>query len=244
MGDRFYCPGPWPDGLAELGVDEAHHLARVRRVGIGEFVAIFDGKGRSASAEVVHLGRHRVVLAVVAELGDDLALAGPLILATAVPKGDRFDWLVEKATEIGVTRLIPLVTARSAVDPRSSKLDRLRRGVVEGSKQSGRSTLMELDPPMAWPDWLEASRGLAASRYLAHPGGGRPATGADSLRGIAVAIGPEGGFTEVEVEEAEEAGFRAIGLGPTVLRVETAAVAACVRVLDWAEAEAGREGPG
>jgi 16S rRNA (uracil1498-N3)-methyltransferase len=244
VSDRFYCPDPWRDGRAVLDGDEARHLAKVRRVGIGEVVTLFDGQGRSAMAEVVELGRDRVDLIIREESTADRSLAGPLILATAVPKGDRFDWLVEKATELGVTRLVPLVTARSVVDPRSAKLDRLRRLVVEASKQSGRARLMELDAPTAWADWLTRSRAAAGSRYVADPGGGRLAVGppCDLTRGVAVTIGPEGGFTANELEEAKASGHRAIGLGPTILRVETAAIAACAAVLTWAESERGKSG--
>ncbi len=236
MADRFYCPGPWAGGVAVLDGDEARHLAKVRRVGLGESVALFDGAGRAGVATVVEIGRDRVVLQVVAETDDDRKLSIPLVLATAVPKRDRFDWLVEKATELGVTRLIPLVTARSVVDPRTTKLDRLRRLVVEASKQSGRATLMTIDGPRAFADWLRDR--TIESRYIAQPTGHRLIACPDPwlATGIGLTIGPEGGFTDAELAQAETAGLRTIGLGPTILRVETAAVAACVAVLTICDA--------
>ena len=155
MADRFYCPGPWPDGRAVLEGDEARHLARVRRVGVGESVAFFDGRGarghRPRSSRSGATGSTWPSSRTGCRGG---TLRGGLILATAVPKGDRFDWLVEKATELGVTRLVPIRAERSSVDPRPAKLDRLRRLVVEACKQSGRSRLMEIAETVAWADWL------------------------------------------------------------------------------------------
>lgn len=239
MGDRFYCPGPWRDGRATLDGDEARHLARVRRVGVGARVGLFDGLGRSASAEVVAVGRDRVELILLGESRPPDP--GPLVLATAVPKGERFDWLVEKATELGVTRLVPILAERSAVDPRGSKLVRLRRVVVEACKQSGRSRLMDIEEPMAWGDWLSIDPAGAATRLLAHPGGPRLGDGPpiDLAAGVALAVGPEGGFTVAEVEAARAAGYRAVGLAATVLRIETAALSACAAAL-----AVGRRDPG
>ncbi len=230
MGDRYYCPGPWREGRAILEGDEVRHLARVRRVEVGGRVEVFDGIGHVATAEVVAIGRDRAELAIVGG-GEGMDLAGTLILASAVPKGDRFDWLVEKATELGVTRLVPIRAERSTVDPRATKLERLRRVVVEACKQSGRARLMTLDEPMDWRDWLDSGSGGAGARLVAHPGGDRLGPAPDLAAGVALAIGPEGGFTGAEVAEAREAGYRAVGLGPTILRVETAAVASCAAVV-------------
>ncbi len=242
MSDRFYCPDRPVDGRARLEGDEARHLIKVRRVAVGESVELFDGRGHRYRAEVATLGRDLVDLAVLALADPDPAPALALTLATAVPKGDRFDWLIEKATELGVARLIPLVTERSSVDPRSAKLERLRRVVIEASKQSRRDRLMDLDPPTPWSSLVESpGSGL---RLLAHPGG-RPiaAVGPELSRGSAlVAIGPEGGFTPAEVGRAEAAGWGLVGLGPTVLRVETAAIAATAALLAAAEAFRGSSG--
>ena len=116
MLDRFYCPKPPIDGLAVLEGDEARHLIRVRRVDVGEMVELFDGRGSAYRAKVSSLGRDRVELTITGLSGEGGVARLSLTLATAVPKGERFDWLVEKATELGVSRLIPLVTERSVVD--------------------------------------------------------------------------------------------------------------------------------
>jgi 16S rRNA (uracil1498-N3)-methyltransferase len=230
LADRFYCPGPWVGSRATLVGDEAKHLARVRRVGVGDRVELFDGRGRIAEAEVAEIGRDRVELALLTEGPGGRDLDGSLILATAVPKGERFDWLIEKATELGVTRLVPILTERSVVDPRSSKLDRLRKLIIEACKQSGRSRLMELSEPVGWEEWLRFGKVGVETRLVAHPGGGRiPEVKAGY--NVTIAIGPEGGFTDAEITGAEQAGYQRIGLGPTILRVETAALAACAGLL-------------
>jgi 16S rRNA (uracil1498-N3)-methyltransferase len=242
--DRFYCPDTPVGGRVVLVGDEARHLIRVRRVDLGECVEIFDGRGSSTQAEVAAMGRDRVELTVLGPSESRPASKCSLTLATAVPKGERFDWLVEKATELGVARLVPLVTDRSVVDPRSAKLDRLRRVIVEAAKQSRRDRLMELDPPTPWDSLIGSGR--SAVRLIAHPGasgiastGLRPDGGA-----VILAIGPEGGFTSAEVDRAIDAGWRAVGLGPTVLRIETAALAGCSTLLALAEADGSGTGAG
>ena len=117
MSDRFFCPDPPRDGHYRLGPEESRHLSRVCRLGAGDRVEIFDGKGFVTVAEVVPSAGDSVKLVAV---GEPLPLrdsSSSLWLATAVPKGDRFDWIVEKATELGVDRLIPLITERSVVAP-------------------------------------------------------------------------------------------------------------------------------
>jgi 16S rRNA (uracil1498-N3)-methyltransferase len=233
--ERFYCPDPLVDGLAILEGDEARHLIRVRRVAVGELVELFDGRGTAYRARVESLGRDRAVLTIEEPAEADRTPRFSLTLATAVPKGERFDWLVEKATELGVARLIPLVTERSVVDPRSAKLDRLRRLIVEASKQCRRNRLMDLEPPKAWNALVVSA--TETSRLIAHPGGpGMVSAGLLPGSGSAIlAIGPEGGFAEGEVARAVEAGWRPVGLGSTILRIETAALAGCSTILALTE---------
>jgi 16S rRNA (uracil1498-N3)-methyltransferase len=198
-------------------------------------VAVFDGLGHTYTAEVVATERGNVELLL---LGDPMIESPPacvLTLATAVPKGERLDWLVEKATELGVSRLQLLLTERSVVEPRTSKVDRLRRIVVEASKQCGRSRLMELNGPLTWPEYVATEQ--APARLLADPAGLPFSAWAGPLLGqpAAIAVGPEGGFTGDEVGIGLKAGWQAVCLGRTILRVETAALAASALVLQWAE---------
>lgn len=236
MPERFFCPFLPRDGRIRLEGDEFRHLVRVRRLGPGAAVEIFDGKGAATQAEVTALGKEWVDLeARGAPLADRVASCR-LTLATAVPKGERFDWLVEKSTELGVDRLVPIVTEHSVVDPRATKLDRLRRLIIEASKQCGRNRLMVLDPPVAWRDWLRVSS-AATVRLMAHPGGLPPGSWRRPLHGgeATLAIGPEGGFTEEETTSARTAGWQTVSLGPTLLRIETAAIAGCAAILALVE---------
>src|SRR5205823_5880899 len=127
-------------------------------------------------------------------------------------------------TELGVTRLVPLRTQRSVVHPK--EMHRLERAVVEASKQCGRNLLMAVGPLTEWADYCRGAD-LPAVRWVAHPGAETIAKG-EHRGDVAVAVGPEGGFTDEEIESARAAGWRVVGLGPRVLRVETAAVALAV----------------
>lgn len=220
MSERYYVDQPLAPGPVGLAGPEAHHLAVVCRVRAGDRVTLFNGDGRQYLALVTEAGKRGVRLEVEAveqpsrELGYRLAVAAPL------PRGDRAQFLVEKLTELGTTRFVPLKTARSVVHPR--EVDKLRRYVIEASKQCGRNVLMEVAPVIDWTEHARRSD-LPRTRLLAHPGGEPIA----SFRGedVACAVGPEGGFTDEEVALAREAGWRIVGLGNRILRIETAALA-------------------
>jgi len=153
-----------------------------------------------------------------------------LTLAVALPKGDRQKWLVEKATELGVTRLIPLVTERGVAQPTEAALERLRRSVIEASKQCGRNRLMEIGAPCAASECF-AQASAEAIHIVADPTGESLVAQSWSRRAgttatpMIAAVGPEGGFTPEEVAAAQVAGWRLVSLGSRVLRVETAAIA-------------------
>ncbi|QEH37643.1 Ribosomal RNA small subunit methyltransferase E [Aquisphaera giovannonii] len=231
MSARFHAPDPPRAGRYELRAEEARHLARVCRYAIGDRVEIFDGDGFVTEAEVVEIARDRVELVAVGPPILEEPPACPLTLATAMPKGERLDWLVEKATEVGVSRLVPLITERSVVDPRGSKLERLRRTIVEASKQSGRSRLMVLDEPVSWPEM--ATRAFGGVRLIADPGGLPHSRWPEVARGpgVALAIGPEGGFSPGEVQLALDSCWHPVRLARSILRIETAALVGAALVL-------------
>ena len=169
----------------------------------------------------------------------DRELPFGLTLGVALPKGDRQKWLVEKAVELGVTRIVPLRTERGVAQPVEQALARLRRSVIEASKQCGRNRLLQIHEPQAWPDFVSGAAD-AACRLLAHPDGAKGAcpdscvskNGTVPFDGgllgphqtVFLAIGPEGGFADEEAALAVSAGWRPIDLGPRILRVETAAI--------------------
>ena len=219
MADRFYTPGPVYPGDTILDGPEAHHLTAVRRFGPGDRVTLFTGDGREWPAEVVGVGKRSVALSVGEPAAVDRERVHELWVAAAVPKGDRADFLVEKLTELGVTRFVPLVTARSVVVPKS--VEKFQRMVIEASKQCGRNRLMTIDAVQPWAAFAGRSD-LPAERLMLHTTEAPPMASQTGPR--VVAVGPEGGFTS---DEAAAAGWQVASLGPRVLRVETAALAAC-----------------
>jgi 16S rRNA (uracil1498-N3)-methyltransferase len=184
-------------------------------------------------AQVTKVGRSQVELAVLERREIDREFSFPLVLGVALPKGERQKWLVEKATELGVSRIVPLKTGRSVAEPGESAIDRLRRSVIEASKQCGRNRLLEIVAPQELAAYL-ATPPEGAVRWFAHPGDAPLAEQTDpgeQNREVFLAIGPEGGFTADEAQLAFKLGWQAISLGPRILRVETAAIALCSRCL-------------
>ena len=240
MADRYFVENPIEGPAACLRGAEAHHLAHVMRAKPGVEVTLFDGGGAEFSARVERVGRSEIELTIVTRHAIDRETRVPITLAVALPKGDRQRSLVEKAVELGVARFVPLQTERGNDRESAAGLDRLRRAVIEASKQCGRNRLMTIDPPEKLADFLAAPDG-DAPRLLAHPGA--PScrsvlerlmpSGATPER-ITLMIGPEGGFTPAEVERAVAHRAHPVSLGPRILRVETAALtlAAAVMVRD------------
>jgi 16S rRNA (uracil1498-N3)-methyltransferase len=222
MSERYYVDTPLGPGRVELDGPEAHHLASVCRARPGDVVRLFNGDGREYLARVVSAERRRVTLAITEVTAPQRELPFPLEVAAPLPKGDRAQFLVEKLTELGVTSFVPLSTRRSVVHPREAKLEKLQRYVIEASKQCGRNVLLEVKPLESWGSYARRTD-LPALRVLAHPGG---AAREALTPGVAMtlAVGPEGGFTDEEVELARSVGWRLIDLGPRILRVETAAL--------------------
>lgn len=231
MSSRYYLESPPSGDRALVSGSEAHHLLHVMRARVGDEVTLFDGSGWQFAAVIDRVGRAEVGCQIVAREQVDRETPFELTLAVALPKGDRQQWLVEKAVELGVTRLLPLKTARGVAQPADNALARLRRGVIEASKQCGRNRLMEIAAPVAWQELVDAK--LSGWRLLAHPGcaslsailGDWRSTEQHDGSACFIAVGPEGGFTDEEVDIAVAAGWRSVDLGPRILRIETAAIA-------------------
>lgn len=239
MSQRFFMGTPPDQGYATLEGSEAHHLIHVMRCRVGDDVILFDGQGAEYGAKIAQIGRSAVQLAVSSKQMIDRELACSLHLGVALPKGDRQRWLVEKAVELGVTRLIPLVTKRGVAQPTDSALERLYRAGIEAAKQCGRNRLMEIVAPMELATFC-CQASPDQPRWLAHVQGRSLAdlVFPISCTAIHVAIGPEGGFTDQEVELAVGSGWQAVQLGPRILRVETAALALAAYVATACEKRA------
>lgn len=222
MADRFYINSALEMGVAVLQGAEAHHLTHVLRAHPGDRVLLFNGDGHEYLAEIVKAGRHDVTMNILERTSPERELGFRLVVAAPVPKGDRAQFLVEKLTELGASCFVPLHMQRSVVHPRDSKLERFERYVVEASKQCGRNVLMTIEPVADWHEFCRRGD-LPAARWLAHVGAtARPGSRESDL---VIAVGPEGGFAEDELQLASQHGWVTIGLGPRVLRIETAALA-------------------
>jgi len=231
MADRYFVDNPITTSTVMLTGDEARHVSSVMRAAVGDRLVLFDGSGAEFDAEISNVGKRAVELIVLARREVDRESPVRLTLAVALPKGDRQRWLVEKAVELGAARIVPMRTARSVAQPTDSACDRLRRAVIEASKQCGRARLLEIGPPTDLARLLDDDT-FPGRKLIAHPHESATplAEVAAEMRGESnsmealVAIGPEGGFSDEEFDAALAAGFTPLSLGRRILRVETAAV--------------------
>ena len=241
---RFYCPqiAASPNLAAAryfLEPAEAKHATSVLRLRVDDQLALFDGQGREALAKVIEAKRDTVSVEVIRWQEPDREQAVDLTLVIALPKGDRQKTLVDAATELGVTRLVPLLSHRAVAQPTDSALDRLRRQVIEACKQCGRNRLMEISSPITISQLATSTTNLSDLRVVAHPydiSGPRLPLAQHLMnppRTSMLAIGPEGGFTDEEVSELSRSGWSIVDLGPLVLRIEIAAIAAIAQLAGW-----------
>ena len=166
MSRRFFSDQPITSDSVELSGPEAHHLIHVMRAKVDDQVDLFDGSGAEFSARIDQVRRRDVVLCVQSKRWVDRELPFELVLAVALPRGDRQEWLVQKAVELGVTQLVPWQTHRSVARANEKSLERLRRTVIEASKQSGRNRLMEISATCDFADFLPQA--AARPSLLAH----------------------------------------------------------------------------
>lgn len=221
MSARFYVNLPLTTGPFTLDGAEAHHLATVCRLRPGAEICLFNGDGREYPARIVQVARREVRLEILGMEQPVRELPFTLEVAAPMPKGDRGQFLVEKLTEIGVTRYVPLACERSNLHPRDCKRERLERIVIEASKQCGRNVLMEIGELEEWGAYCV--RGNPGERRIfAHLGQGDAFK--SGIMPTRLAVGPEGGFTDDEVALAISNGWQAVSLGPRILRMETAAI--------------------
>lgn len=230
MPDRYFVQEPIAGGVARLEAEEAHHLMHVMRARPGEEVILFDGSGAQWRATITRLGRSEVELRLLDRDDVDRELPFELTLSVALPKGERQRWLVEKAVELGVRRLVPMTTERGVAQPVEKALVRLRRAVIEASKQCGRNRLMEIAAPLTAGELLTTPPVGDSIYALADPSGRQSLQAlfaghsANKARSVCFAIGPEGGFSGDELRLAELSGWPVVSLGPRIMRIETAAL--------------------
>lgn len=242
---RFLLPPDiWHSDPALTG-DEARHLSQVLRIRAGEGITVFDGCGRHAEAEVTAVSRDRVSLRISDEVQSLPPTLPAITLAQAIPKGKNMDLIVQKAVELGIAAIQPIITRHTIVHPDNGKSAKWRRVALEACKQCGQDRLPVIADPMGFNAWLDTARcqqGLKIIASLA-PGAGplrevlreHPATTAATLL-----VGPEGDFSPQETRSALAAGYVPVSLGSIVLRVETATLY-CLSALRYEFGGAARE---
>ncbi len=237
---RFFVdPGSIKEGLVRITGPDVVHITRVLRLGRGSTVVVLDGRGRSYEAEVRSTSRDEVVCGIIEELLTPPACPVKVTLVQGIPKGDKMDIIIQKGTELGISRVIPLICRRAVVkldgERMSRKVERWQRIALEAAKQCRRPDVPEVSEPaeldgvlahlpeqcVALIPWEEENK-VSLKDILYKNNAGEE---------IYVFIGPEGGFTPAEAEQAREAGVRPVTLGPRILRTETAGIAVLAMVL-------------
>jgi 16S rRNA (uracil1498-N3)-methyltransferase len=222
----WVAPEALAGGRAEVTGDDHHYLFRVRRLPVGARITVFDGAGAEAEAEVVAVEADRAVLAIGAARREP-APALHVTVVQALIKGDRMDWCVQKLVEVGADRIVVVATDRAVVrldaDRAAARQTRLAAIAREAAKQSRRAAV-----PAVEVATLDDGLAIAAELRLLCLPGGRPLRElwAQPARSAVLLVGPEGGLSPAEIERAMAANFEAVSLGSTVLRAETAGVAA------------------
>jgi 16S rRNA (uracil1498-N3)-methyltransferase len=208
---------------AQVALDaaQANYLGNVLRLRVGDGVLLFDGESGEWLASIAEVGKKRMTLAVAEQTRPPESIPD-LWLAFAPVKRAPVEWLVEKATELGVARLLPVMTQRTVIE--RLRLDRLQSIAIEAAEQCGRTMLPEISEPVALDAFLQSSERML---YFADETGGEPVASAFAPGPATILIGPEGGFTPEERDAVRAApGAKSISLGPRILRAETAALAA------------------
>ncbi len=239
---RFFAPALDPgDEIVELPREEGEHLARVLRLGVGDTVSVFDGRGREFLARIVSVMRRDVRVQLLSRVEPAAECGVPLTLAQAVLKGDRMDDVVRDAVMMGVAAIQPIVSTRTettvAALRRSGRVERWQRVALASVKQSGRAVLPEIRIPLTLDAYLNDPP-PALRMMLVEPSAGAASVPLSALerepppQDAALLVGPEGGWTPQECAAAAAAGVRCITLGPRTLRADAVPVAA-ISVLQY-----------
>ncbi len=232
MARIFIEPGRIKEYSATLPEGDAKKLLRVLRMNPGDSITLFDGV-REYSGIIKSLNQRSAEVSITEILENARDSRLHILLGQGAPKSEKLEYVVQKATELGAAEITPVILERSVKRPDAAdagkKISRLRKIAVEASRQSGRVSVPEISCFMDLPMFLErASRyDLKIIFYEGDTHGLREIlNGCGAVNSIAILVGPEGGFTDDEALEAEAAGFVRAGLGPRILRTETAGLAA------------------
>lgn len=207
---------------------QAHYVARVLRMGSGRPLTVFNGEGGEFSAHILDVDKKAVTLEIGEHLAENRQSPLEIELAIGLSRGERWDLVLQKATELGVTRLVPLVTERTEVKLKGERLGKKQAHwqqiCISACEQCQRNILPQLDSVCTLDDYLPRARG--AEKYVLHHRDSRHLDASAAPASVSLLIGPEGGLSDTEIEAARRAGFSPLTLGPRVLRTETAPIVA------------------
>ena len=224
MPRSYLPPSAWTE-TPFLEGDEAKHLAQVLRIQPDQWITVFDGLGNYAEAKVLSVSKQRIDLML------DLAESKPtplpeITLAQAIPKGKNMDWIIQKAVELGVSNIQPLVTQHTIVSPGDQKTEKWRRTALEACKQCAQFTIPTIADPLSFDKWIakpDPSELKLIASLAENPENFRKSLQKHpDLQSVTILIGPEGDFSPGETKAALNSGFLPVSLGDLVLRVETA----------------------
>ncbi|MBN8239003.1 16S rRNA (uracil(1498)-N(3))-methyltransferase [Marinobacter hydrocarbonoclasticus] len=222
-------------GQCQLDDNAANHVGRVLRMQAGQALLLFNGDGQDYHATITEAGKKHVQVAVTEAAENETESSLRVVLAQTLSKGDRMDYAVQKAVEMGVSEIVPLTTERCDVklkgDREDKRLRHWQQVAISAAEQCGRARVPEIQPVMTVQQWLEHARACDL-RLVLHHRTERSLNTLEKPSSIALMIGPEGGLTAEEIALAEDNGFLPVALGPRVLRTETAPVAA-IALCQW-----------
>ncbi len=214
--------------LVQLEEAASHHLSKVLRMQAGRELVLFNGSGGEYAASIYEVEKKQVVVRVAEHTADNRASPLQLELAIGISRGERFEWVLQKATELGVTKITPLMTERTEVkisgDRQEKTMDRWQHILTSACEQCQRNLLPELAQPQQFAEWLTTVN--SDLRFVLHHRDSKTLPAEQRPHSVTLLIGPEGGLNESEIAQAAERNFDALTLGPRVLRTETAPVAA------------------
>lgn len=228
---RFHAPdADLSTGSVTLGETESAHIRNVLRLRPGDQINVFDGRGSEYSCEILAIGKRSTEVRILSAV-EPAAPESPLdfTLASGMLKHDKFDLVIQKSTELGVSRFVPLLTERCDVRMRDTarRMQRWERIIVEASKQCGRSILMKLEEPAEFGTFVQT---IDAAGFVFAERGGGPMPADIEMNRVTAIVGPEGGWEPHEVDLAVREGCLPVSLGSRILRAETAAITAAALI--------------
>lgn len=229
---RIHVPGPLSTGQrASLPAKAGAHVARVLRMKLGDALVVFDGMGAQFDARIDSIRRQDVQVQVLKQInGKDLESPLRITLAQGIARGDRMDWVLQKATELGVAAIVPLFTGRTQVrldeKRERSRMEHWQGVIAAACEQCGRNLLPLLDPPQDLAGWAATQADSDVLRLTLDPEATRAPQQLPQVTELVLAVGPEGGWSASDRDILAAARFSGLRLGPRILRTETAGIAA------------------